>query len=323
MLKRPPFLKYLIISYFVFAIYAFIQYLMIASIPIDSSLVLKNIESYSTNTVTSFVLLFQCLLSIALFYNLLALRFHGWVLQMSFCFFYIYFSTLSLFNPDSTSIIPYFSGIPQILLVPWIIFNGYIIYYFLKPEVREIFFYYNNQKNVLNKEFEDFISYTNSLIEKQTKYTISEPDSNGLAKRRKTLSNIKYIPTARVLIATPKSISELKKMQELNKAIDRNATQIIVMLKKILPQLKESSVIDYRIYDHYQKYSWEKNDIIMNFKLRASQLCSDKSNLNDRFFKYSKKIDEIELLNKTDHLMDSWLKETGNEIGDLISYNYI
>lgn len=296
---------------------------MIASTPIDSSLILKDIESFSTNTVTSFTLLFQCLLSIALFYNLLALRFHGWVLQMSFCFFYIYFSTLSLFNPDSTSIIPYFSGIPQTLLVPWIIFNGYIIYYFFKPEVRGVFFNSNNQKNIINSEFENFISYTNSLIEKQSKYTTSEPDSNGLAKRRKTLSKIKYLPSARVLIAEPKSIIELKKIEELNKAIDRNSTQIIVMLKKILPQLKEGCVIDNRIYDHYHKFSWDKEDIIMNFKLRASQLCSDKSNFNDRFFKYSKKIDELELLNKTEYLMDSWLKETGNEIGDLISYNYI
>lgn len=323
MLKRPPFLKYLIISYLIFAIYILIQYIIIASSPIDSTLVLKDIEAFSSNTVTSFTLLFQFLLTIALFYNLLALRMHGWLLQISFCLFYIYFSLLALINPNSSSIIFYFSNIPQVLLVPWIIFNGYILYYFFTGEIRELFFNSNKQQTILNKEFDDFISYTDSLIENHSKSKSSESSLYKPSTKNKYLSNVKYLPSVRVLIAEPRSLSELNKIQELTKAIDRNATQIIVMLKKILPQLKEGCVIDNRIYEHYHKFSWNKEDIILNFKLRASQLCTDKSNFNDRFFKYSKKIEEIELLNKTEHLMDSWLTETGNEIGDLISYNYI
>jgi len=52
--------------------------------------------------------------------------------------------------------------------------------------------------------------------------------------------------------------------------------------------------------------------------MRAAIYCEDRRNFSDKLFKYSKKVSEVELLEKTYTQMDSWLNETGNEIGSLI-----
>ncbi|MEW5820507.1 MAG: hypothetical protein AB1782_09985 [Cyanobacteriota bacterium] len=231
---------------------------------------------------------------------------------------------------DNNVYIEYLLGTtPEYMLVPWGFFNGYIIYYFLTPEIRSLFFNRLIKQKVNNEELLELLNNTKTLISSYremcnnniSSQQLSDTDAKHSIKKHSLTHKVKYLPTARVLITEPKHIEDINELKELNKIIYKKSRQIILMLSKILPALNEKDVIDHETVKYYQTNSWTCEDIIEDFKLRAVNLCADKRQLSDKIFSYSKKVDELELLKKTAHLMENWLNETGNEIGDLIKFN--
>lgn len=325
MLKRPKFLKFLIIAYLIYSIVSITQ-LIILGFDQPASNIAANIINFNSITYFKyFSLMFSSVLTIALFYNLLALRIHGWFLQITFSIYYIYLLIISLNNTQEMSSAEVFPVLPMYILFPWAIFNVYVLYYFFTPKIINLFFNRFKAQKLKNEELINLLHNANNLIseyQQQRAYVeINENPKQSVSGNKKTfrpVGNVKYLPTARVLIAEPKSIAELKQIQELNSMIEKNAHKIINMLKSILPGLHDQGVIELNVYKYYKNVSWNTEDVILDFKERALSICEDKRVLADKVFKYAKKVDELELLKNTCHLMDSWLNDTGNEVGNLI-----
>lgn len=328
MLKRPKFLKILINTYLVYAILFIVQFMVMNSSGSESLTTLENLENFSTNYFKYYAFMFDIVLTVTMFYYLLALRAHGWLLQILFSFFNIFASLGAISNNPTILLFLPFCKLPYPLLVLWVFFNAYVIYYFFTPNILSLFFNSFRREKVKSEELISFLHATDTLREgfkqgkiqqtKDKKICIS-PELRELLRKKQLKENVDYLPVGRVLISEAKTLSDIDEINELNKLIERKARKIISFLSSILPSLKEREVIDQYTYDYYKHFSWHTDDVIKDFKIRAIKQCEDKRQLPDKLLKYSKKVDECELLKKTNQLMESWLTETGNELGDLVS----
>jgi hypothetical protein len=327
MIKRPAFFTFLVIAYLIYSISGLIQVFLSGSLAYDASSI-EALAKISTNYFTYFWGIFIFAISLMMFYYLLALRIHGWILQLSFSLFFIVASFQILIIDTTLYNNMPLGNMPKFIVILWIFFNAYIVYYFLTPEVRELFFKPELKNKIKNEELISFLHITDRLktahktgqlrdnADNQDFYIV--PDLKDSINKKQSLKRIDYLPTARVLITPPKGIQNLNKINELERLINRKARDIIRMLGSILQSLKNKDVISDEAYSYYKTYSWDTEDIIKDFKMRAAIYCEDRRNFSDKLFKYSKKVSEVELLEKTYTQMDSWLNETGNEIGSLI-----
>jgi signal transduction histidine kinase len=332
MLKRPRFFIFLICIYFIYAITGLF-------IAFSNNAKTYDIANYaemgfiSSAYIGYFWGLFMFLISFALFYNLLALRIHGWLLQVVFSAFFIFASFQILSGGSELYNSMPIGNMPKFLVIVWLFFNGYTLYYFLTPEIRNMFFSPQKSMEIKNEELINFLHLTDqlSMAHKTGQFVINNeknevnivPEVKKVINKTAARKNTQYLPTARILITPLKKMADIEKKQELERMINRKARDIIRMLSTILPALKDKHVIDYDTYKYYKNFSWEIEDIIKDFKMRAVIYCEDKSSFGDKMMKYSKKVDELEVLEKTCELMSQWLNETGNEIGSLIQLEHV
>ena len=133
MLKRPKFLKILIIAYITFTIVSFIQ----LKSSVNSSP--KDIIECVNQITTIYTKLPFIVIMITLFYGLLALEIWGYFLQIFIGFLFI-IASLTILSSNSTIISTIFStDMPKTAHIFWLLFNCYVMTYFFRPKIYKIF----------------------------------------------------------------------------------------------------------------------------------------------------------------------------------------
>ena len=157
------------------------------------------------------------------------------------------------------------------------------------------------------------INFTNSLA-----HSHKTGDKLPKLEHKTAVPAVSYLPNARVLLAEPKNSSQKAHLDELNILLKHKAKKIIKLLSEMLPSLNSCNIIDSYEYDYFRAFSWNIDEIITYFKELAIDKCQDNRDITDKIFKYSKKVEEVELLEKTNQLMQSWIEDTGKEVGSML-----